>query len=157
MSSISDEIRNRFSIDHCGSGLLVSNSECGRLLALADRIDDEMVELPKDADGVPIHVGDTVYTTDGSEAFVASWIRICLMTNTMHVKCGFSDGGIVEFRPDELTHIRPDSLERIADELEAWCDDVDVDGDGDGDACDVPRGIAVRIRTLAKKEGEQCQ
>lgn len=31
------------------------------LLALADRIDAEMVELPKDRDGAPIHVGDTVY------------------------------------------------------------------------------------------------
>ena len=27
---VSDEIRNWFSIDHCGSGLLVSNSECDR-------------------------------------------------------------------------------------------------------------------------------
>ena len=45
---------------------------------------------------------------------------------------------------------RPDGLERIADELEAWCDRVDVDGD----ACDVPRDLAKRIRRLAEKEDE---
>ena len=30
------------------------------LYKLADRIDREMVELPKDKDGVPIHAGDTL-------------------------------------------------------------------------------------------------
>ena len=29
--------------------------------AIADRIDAEMVELPRDIDGVPINLGDTVY------------------------------------------------------------------------------------------------
>lgn len=28
---------------------------------IADRIDAEMMELPKDKDGEPIHVGDTIY------------------------------------------------------------------------------------------------
>ena len=46
---------------------------------------------------------------------------------------------------------RPDSLDRIADELEKWCDRVDVDGD----ACDVPRDLADRIRKLAKDEKAQ--
>lgn len=32
---------------------------------IADRIDRETIELPKDADGVPIHTGDTVYDRDG--------------------------------------------------------------------------------------------
>ena len=73
---ISDEIRNRFSIDHCGSGLLVSNSECDRLLALAGRIDAEMVELPKDADGEPIHVGDTVYGCRSGMKMTISELRM---------------------------------------------------------------------------------
>ena len=45
---------------------------------------------------------------------------------------------------------RVENEERIADELEAWCDAVDVDGD----ACDVPRDIVERIRRLAEKEGD---
>lgn len=51
-------------------------------------------------------------------------------------------------RPDVLTHERPDSWERIADELDAWCDRVDVDRD----ACGEPRELARRIRRLAERE-----
>ena len=53
--------------------------------------------------------------------------------------------------PDSLSHTRPDGLERIADELEAWCDRVDVDGAAAGK----PRDLAERIRKLAKKEAER--
>lgn len=40
----------------------------GELRAFAARLDREMVELPKDRDGVPIHIGDTVYLDDGRKA-----------------------------------------------------------------------------------------
>ena len=40
---------------------------CDELRVLADRIDREMVELHKDAEGVPIEVGDTVYCDDDPE------------------------------------------------------------------------------------------
>ena len=43
---------------------------------------------------------------------------------------------------------RVENEERIADELEAWCDRVDVDGD----ACEKPRDLAKRIRKLAAKD-----
>ena len=46
---------------------------------------------------------------------------------------------------------RPDSLDRIADELEKWCDHVDVDGD----ACGKPRALVERIRRLAAKEDQK--
>lgn len=62
MSSISDEIRNWCEFEdgtECGG--FVTKVSFNKLLALADRIDSETVELPKDADGVPIHVGDKVY------------------------------------------------------------------------------------------------
>ena len=39
---------------------------CDELRELADRIDNEMVELPKDRDGVPIRVGDTVCLLNGN-------------------------------------------------------------------------------------------
>lgn len=38
----------------------IDNDDCDELRALADRIDDEMVELPKDADGEYIRAGDTL-------------------------------------------------------------------------------------------------
>lgn len=71
---VSDELRNWFSIDHCGSGLLVSNSECDRLLALADRIDSEMVELPKDAYGEYIHIGDVMEWCNSGETLTVEGI-----------------------------------------------------------------------------------
>lgn len=60
---ISDELREWADV-HCGE-------ECEEYLGLlADRIDREMVELPKDMDLAPIHVGDTVYLEDGHMAKV---------------------------------------------------------------------------------------
>lgn len=53
-----------------------------------------------------------------------------------------------ERQRDAVEVVRCKDCERIADELEAWCDRVDVDGD----ACDVPRDLAKRIRRLAAKD-----
>ena len=55
MTKISDELRK-----WCDESD-VDGGACDELRVLADRIDAEMVELPKDADGAPIHVGDTVW------------------------------------------------------------------------------------------------
>lgn len=148
---ISDEIRNWFSIDHCGSGLLVSKSECDRLLALADRIDAEMVELPRDRDGVPIHVGDTVYSEDGMSYEVVSF------------SFGRWPGGVTvhavdgshqwrDLIPGQLAHTRPDSFERIADELEEWSEDNRVNGDRE--VFDRAADFSERIRRLAKREDD---
>ena len=57
---ISDELRRWCDkIDHKREGFW-------NLRELADRIDSEMVELPKDADGVPIHVGDVMEWDNGT-------------------------------------------------------------------------------------------
>lgn len=55
MARISDEIRNDFV---CGGG--VDGVSYRKLLSIADRIDRELVELPKDAHGEYIRVGDTL-------------------------------------------------------------------------------------------------
>ena len=126
----------------------IDNDDCDELRALADRIDAEMVELPRDRDGVPIHVGDTVYDENGMAYEVVSF------------SFGRWPGGVTvhavddsskwrDLMPGRLAHTAPDSLERIADELDKWCDRVDVDGD----ACEKPRALAERIRKLAAKEG----
>lgn len=132
MSGISDELR--------------AHAKSAWLIHMADRIEAEMVELPRDRDGVPIHVGDTVYLDDGRKAKVA---RIQLSEREHSI--GFTVcGDFFALWPEDLTHTQPDSWERIAAELEEWSDGADVDGD----ACDVPRAIAGRIRKLAKREGE---
>ena len=56
MAKISDEIRK-----------VADEYDVLPLYKLADRIDAETVELPKDADGVPIHAGDVL--TDGEYTF----------------------------------------------------------------------------------------
>ena len=135
MTRISDEIRK-----------VADEYDVLPLYKLADRIDAEMVELPKDADGVPIHVGDTVW---GCISGMQMAVRQLRLTDrwTISTDTGFAP------KASAVTHARPDSFERIADELAAWCDGADVDGD----ACEKPRDLAKRIRKLAKREGEQCQ
>jgi len=139
MTKISDEIR-QWGIDTYSGDEIRAIKE---LRALADRIDRELVELPRDADGAPIHVGDTVYLDDGRKYHV-SRVNIARDHTSIDVNpCG-TGRLFFSIEPTRFTHIAPDSLERIADELEAWCDRVDVDGD----ACDKPRDLVERIRKL---------
>lgn len=128
----------------------IDNDDCDELRALADRIDAEMVELPRDRDGATIHVGDTVYDENGMTCEVVSfsfgrWSE----GMTVHATDGSSKWR--DLMPGRLAHTAPDSWERIADDLEAWCDGAD----GDGDACEKPRDLAERIRKLAKEQGDE--
>lgn len=112
---ISDEIHKWCAFNE---DTIIDNDDCDELRALIDRIDAEMVELPRDRDGVPIHVGDTVYLEDGRKAEVR---RIQLSEREYSI--GFTVcGDFFALWPEDLTHTAPDSLERIADELDAWVD-----------------------------------
>ena len=141
MAKISDEIREFIDDED------LYPRHIAELRRIADRIDAELVELPKDADGVPIHVGDTVYLKDGRKAEVRR-IQISERENSI---CFDVCGDFFSLWPENLTHTAHDSFERIADELEAWCDRADVDGD----ACDKPRDLADRIRKLAKEQANE--
>lgn len=55
---ISDEIREWCNLPQA------YGIPCDELLELADRIDREMIELPKDRNGMPIHNGDKMYLDD---------------------------------------------------------------------------------------------
>ncbi len=142
MGAIGDEIREFVRRSYADEHM-----DPKELLALADRVDAELVELPRDRDGVPIHVGDTVYLDDGHMAKV---VRIELMQTKSCIDCWVSGGKSVGYLPSGISHKPADSWEHIANELEAWCDDADVDGD----ACEKPRDIVERIRKLAAKEDE---
>lgn len=146
MSDISRELRKV--ADECLIG--VANT---RVSDLADRIDAEMVELPRGKDGSPIHVGDTVYDEDGGAWHVEgiSIGRWSKLARKNLVQAKDDSGKWRDLLPKQLTHERPDSWERIADELEEWCNSVDVDGD----ACGEPRELARRIRRLASREEER--
>ncbi len=149
MSSISDEIRKWCEFEdgtECGG--FVTKASFDKLCALADRIDSEMVELPKDADGVPIHVGDTVWGCISGMQMAVHELRL---TDRWSIS---TDTGFIP-KASAVTHVRPDSFERIADELEEWSEDNRINGDGE--VFDRARQFSERIRKLAKREGEQCQ
>ena len=143
MKMISDEIRAFVKRSYADEYM-----DPKELLAIADRADRETVELPKSTDGKPIYVGETVYALDDpSLEYEVSDINYGING----VAVGMYAAGIQTYRkPSCVSHTRPDSWARIADELEAWCEDADVDGD----ACLKPRNIADRIRRLVKREGE---
>lgn len=152
MAKISDEIR-KWCADLDSDDILCTTAT---LYTLADRIDRETVELPKDRDGKPIHIGDTVYAHGFPDGNGGATCEVCSIefNEGRESSIEITTSGIVTYRtPSSLTHELPDSFERIADELVAWCDRVDVDGD----ACEKPRDIVERIRKLAKREDRQCQ
>jgi hypothetical protein len=120
--------------------------------AIAGSIDAEMVELPRDRDGVPIHVGDTVY--DGDECGHTVLGIVLKAAGGLVITPLYEEDKSGELTnwltPSELTHNRPDSnrpdsLERIADELDGMVDDA---GSAD-DRCEQLADLADRIRKLA--------
>lgn len=144
--SISEELRA------AGNRLFLRESDgYGTIMSLADRIDNEMAELPNDATGKPIHIGDTVYGKDGRAYRVCGadidetsedsryFIRV---TNVLNVR--------ILFKPECLTHELPDSLERIADELDEQAGSLTKDGYTWQE--DAIHDFADRIRKLAAKE-----
>lgn len=116
------------------------------LRGLACRIDDAMVEWPLGADKKRIKPSQTVYDLRGCEWEVTGIVFPAIpgieLVTLEH------DGTDMTLFSCDLTHERPDSLGRIADDLDAWCDKVDVDRD----ACGEPRELARRIRRLAERE-----
>ncbi|MCI6843955.1 MAG: hypothetical protein MR874_04255, partial [Coriobacteriaceae bacterium] len=118
-----------------------------------DRMAAGTAELPRGADGEPINVGDVVYGEDGRAWRVRGvTIGAWRAGRAGHYVRAVGDAGEWRYlKPEWLTHGRPDSWGRIADELDAWCDRADAGGR----ACDEPRSFAVRIRRLAGGEGER--
>lgn len=128
--------------------------QIAELRRIADRIDAEheamlvdarktvyqgYIELPKDADGVPIHVGDTVYGCRSGMKMAISELRMTAHGWSISTSSGYLTDA-------KVTHTRPDSLESIARDLEDW-----AEGNISGSA----QSFADRIRTLAKKEGQK--
>lgn len=122
------------------------------LLALADRVDREMVEMPRDRDGVPIHVGDTVYLDNGRKAEVS---RIVLGWDKTSIDLWLCDKGCFFFSvaPKILTHTAPDSLEAIAGEL----DDLSESGEMADETSADMRELAGRIRNIARGRDDGCR
>lgn len=134
---ISDEIRQW--CDIC-FGDYIDKDRCDELRNIANRIDREIVELPRDADGVPIHVGDTVWGCSSGMELIVNGMRL---TDSWAVS---TNHGLIS-RASDVTHERPDSLEHIAEDIEERI------GTGVIDGSTLCKWVE-RIRKLAKEEGE---
>ncbi|MGO5267812.1 hypothetical protein ACTQ1D_03910 [Parafannyhessea umbonata] len=113
MAKISGEIHKWCAFNE---DTFIDNDDCDELRALIDRIDAETVELPRDKDGVPIHVGDMLRGCDAVLVDVFTTVVELRFNGRWEIETTF--GCITE--PRLFVHDSPDSLERIADELDAW-------------------------------------
>lgn len=118
-----------------------------------------------DRDGVPIEVGDTVYRDDGS----AHTVNRLLRGKRFNVRTFSETGNVYEIRDEDLTHRRPESWERLAEDAlkefqDYWsCRDIEcgdcpskVDGeypyqryDTDGCKSAVAADIVARAKALS--------
>lgn len=107
---------------------------------LADRVDDEMVELPKDRDGKPIHPGDIEYLIASGDICEIYTIEIDDggAYVTAMVGGGTDHADVKELAPCELTCTMPDSLERIVGDIANFGINANIDND--------TRGFLVKIQ-----------
>lgn len=134
--SITDELRKWASVE-------VPYKYGHQLLAIADRIDAEHeskvgctadewdywesthIELPRDADGEYIHVGDVMVSKDGDLHKVNSLTRNPIWFDyewsvglTLLIE-GVVSGGLVRYRPDTLRHYHTPTVEDVLREFAA--------------------------------------
>jgi len=78
---------------------------------IADEIEAEIseryIQLPVDADGIPIHPGDTVYAVD--DGWCINDTPLFLASNGLWAICGR--------RPDELIHANPRAIEDVLEDF----------------------------------------
>lgn len=77
--------------------------------AIADRIEAEWMELPRDKDGEVIHVGDIMRDRDGNEIAVDKVCSGGFFVGTRNGCFLIADG---------FTHVKPDTPESIASDID---------------------------------------
>ena len=112
--------------------------DCPHLTGVADRIDAEMVKLPLSADGHIWTGREECFWTSSEQEGYNRFGCVALRNGKWHVE----DNEGMDYEAESVWYERPDSLERIADEI----DESDVDGCTDW---------ADRIRRLAEREDER--
>lgn len=145
---LSDAIRKWCDI-HGGA---VSNDDCGELRAIANHIDSWLFELPRDMDGVPIHVGDTVYLDGGDRESTVE--RIGLGISRRGTFCIIYGKGFSSV-PEHISHISGDDLGSIANGLDNAIDDMINQECASLSDVSILRDFVDRIRKLAGLREDQ--
>ena len=116
------EIKTLEELRHHAHVLKGGSTDFNELFEIADRIKAEIaerfMELPVDADGVPIRIGDTVHEVDVR-------VPIEVMSLTFYEDC--VDVNVCGMNPNLLRHVKPRTLESILCDAFA---DVSCMGDG---------------------------
>lgn len=85
-----------------------------RLIDLCDT--SNMIELPRDKDGIPFKKGDTVYESDGTEHKVDGYMFTRCDTKILSVADSIGSS-YVAFQADELTHKKPVTIASITERI----------------------------------------
>jgi hypothetical protein len=91
-----------------------SNDAINRILDLCDT--SNMIELPRDKDGIPFKMGDTVYESDGTEHIVDGYAFSRANAKIVSVVDLINNTRIL-FETDELTHKRPVTIASVRKQL----------------------------------------
>ena len=100
------EIKALESLRNC----LSSATYDGMLDAIQAEVDERFMELPLDADGVPIHVGDVIE----SHGTIFNALGICM--NSYGNLCVQGGKHNVKLSPDACRHVKPRTLESVLQE-----------------------------------------
>lgn len=119
---------------------------------VADRIDKEMAELPKDADGVPIHVNDLVWLDNGRRACVT---EIDIKDGCEVIDC-WDGSRHVPCQTDGITRNLPDSWNFIADELDEMVDAARSADDGCEKLADLIDPTCKVVRKRCTQVARKC-
>lgn len=98
--------------------------EDGKVVSdLIDRIEHEYMERPKDADGMPIEIGDTVgceerYTHVGGEDVVKATGKVEELVRSASGWTVYVDSWDDSFPSDCVKHVKPDSWDRLFDDVQ---------------------------------------
>lgn len=136
MDKISDELRDACDI-----------SVHDELRVLADRIDSEMVELPKSADGKIWTGREVCFWTSAEKEGYHSFGCVALRNGKWHVE----DIDGMDYEAGSVWYERPDSLKRIADDIETFGNEADINDATVEFLCKIQE----RIYMLAKKEDQR--
>lgn len=149
---ISDEIRQW--CDICCDEYIDAD-DCDELRELADRIDRETVKLPLSADGKIWTGREECFWTGATKEDYHHFACISRNDGWWYIE----DSSHVKYAAEFVWYERPDSFERIADDIEAAEDWCDQNGEHNSLVSSVSTKTlgdwADRIRKLADKEDER--
>lgn len=97
-------------------------AERDELQAKLDAYNETHMELPVDADGVPIRVGDEMES--GNERFVVCAVAPGRVHRWNIHNIGELDRGTVAYPPNSLHHVKPRTIEDVLREYRSKADDI---------------------------------